>query len=44
MITIDYCCMSYAYRQLATGATGTIGDLMKAFALYSAAAQVFFAN
>jgi len=43
VISLDYSCMSYAYRALTNGSTGTIVDLMKAMALYSQAAQIFFA-
>ena len=43
VISLDYSCMSYAYKQIASGETGTITDLMKAFALYSQATAIYFA-
>ncbi len=42
VITLDYSALSYAYKQIAAGKTGTLIDLLKALALYNAAADEFF--
>ena len=42
VISMDYCALSYVYKQLATGETGTLMDLLKALVLYNQAANAFF--
>ena len=42
IVTLDYSAMSYIYKQLATGESGTLIDLMKALVLYNQAADAYF--
>ena len=42
VVSLDYSAMSYIYKQLATGESGTLIDLMKALVLYNQAADAYF--